>query len=152
MQTPERFRPYVAVLLFLKKDNHILLQRRFKTGYADGMYGLVSGHIEGEEKASEAMIREAFEETNIKINIQDLKVVHIDHRISKDRREYIDIFFECLNWEGNPTIMEPIKHDKLEWFDLNSLPENVLGFVRNALEKSKENNFYSEYGWDSPDY
>lgn len=152
MQTKERFRPHVAVLLFLEKDNKILLQRRFKTGYADGWYSVVSGHIDGEERATEAMIREAKEEAGIDINLENLRMAHIDHRISKDRKEYIDMFFICSKWSGEPKIMEPEKHDDLSWFPVNELPKNTLPFVVNALNCFKSGEFYSEFGWDSAEF
>jgi 8-oxo-dGTP pyrophosphatase MutT (NUDIX family) len=152
MQTKERFRPHVAVLLFLIKDNQVLLQRRFKTGYADGWYSLISGHIDGNEQATNAMVREAKEEGGITIDPKNLHMVHIDHRISKDKKEYIDMFFTCSVWEGEPKIMEPHKHDDLSWFPIEKLPENTLPFVTNALKSYQNNIFYSEFGWNSLEF
>ncbi len=148
----ERFRPYCAALLLLFKGDKILLQRRAKTGYADGWYSVVSGHIDGNEKLSEAMIREAREEAGIEIDPKDLKVTHIDHRISKDKREYIDVFFSCSKWKGEPKIIETEKHDDLSWFLPDSMPEKVLPFVINAIKNSKDNIFFSEFGWESAEF
>lgn len=57
----------VAVHLFLVKDDKILLLRRSNTGYEDEMYSIVAGHIDGDEDAKTAMIREAREEAGIEI-------------------------------------------------------------------------------------
>lgn len=43
----ERFLIRSAVYLILLKKNKILLARRFKTGWKDGHYSLVAGHIDG---------------------------------------------------------------------------------------------------------
>ena len=44
------------------KDDKILLQRRFDTGWEDGKYTFVSGHVEKGEKICDAGSREASEE------------------------------------------------------------------------------------------
>ena len=56
------FRSPVAVHLFLVKDGSILLLRRYNTGYEDGNYSVVAGHIDGGEQLMAAMVREAREE------------------------------------------------------------------------------------------
>jgi hypothetical protein len=39
----ERFRFIAAVHLFLLKDDEILLQKRFNTGFVDGKYSVIDG-------------------------------------------------------------------------------------------------------------
>tara|TARA_Y100000034_G_C6730431_1_gene323545 strand:- start:488 stop:604 length:117 start_codon:yes stop_codon:yes gene_type:complete len=36
----------------------------------------------------------------------------------------------------------------LSWFDVDSLPENMLAYVREALQDIQKGVFYSEYGWE----
>jgi len=97
--TKERFKTRVAAYLILKKDNQILLHLRNNTGFADGYYSLVAGHLDGNETAIQAIIREAKEEANIILHPNDLKVVHVMHRTKEI--EYIDFFIECTKWSGN---------------------------------------------------
>ena len=73
LPTKIRFKTHAAVYLILKDNNeNVLLSLRKNTGYKDGFWGLVSGHIEKGEPASLAMAREAKEEANIIINQSDL--------------------------------------------------------------------------------
>lgn len=95
----ERFKLVVAVHLILVQNEKILLLRRYHTGYEDGNYSLVAGHIDGNESVITAMQREALEEAGITIKKEDLEIVHIMHRNSKDR-ESIDYFLSCKNYTG----------------------------------------------------
>ena len=45
----KRFKLIVAVHLFLLRNDEIILLRRFNTGYEDGNYSLIAGHIDGNE-------------------------------------------------------------------------------------------------------
>lgn len=55
----ERFKLVTAVHLILIEDKKILLQKRYNTGYEDGNYSIVAGHIDGNESVIKAMQREA---------------------------------------------------------------------------------------------
>ena len=144
----ERFMLRAAVYLILIKDGKTLLSRRFNTGWMDGKYGLIAGHIDGKEKVSDAMLREAFEEAGIRVPKKDLKPVKVLHRLSDDGKEYMDFFFLAENWEGTPTIKEPNKCDDMSWFPIGSLPENTLPYVKHVLENYKDEIPFIESGWD----
>lgn len=143
----KRFTLRVAVYLLLFKDGKVLLQRRFNTGWMDGKYSLIAGHIDGNEAIYTAMIREAFEEANIKVTKEDLFPATVFHRKSSDL-EYVDFFFVAKNWEGEPTIMEKDKSDDLSWFPLDKLPETILPYIRDAINNYKNNIPFSESGWE----
>jgi 8-oxo-dGTP diphosphatase len=143
---PERSRPHVAVLLLLIKDNKVLLQRRFKTGYADGWYNLVSGHVDNREFAKQALVREAKEEAGIDVEPENLKFMHIQQLVPcPGEKEFVYLYFECKKWKGEPKIMEPEKHDDLSWFPLNELPVNTIPYMKLAIEQSQKGINYSEY-------
>lgn len=144
--TKERHKFIAAVHLILQKNNKILLARRFNTGYGDGNYSVVAGHIDANEPARSALVREVKEEADIEIKIDDLKMIHVMHRKGNDH-ERIDFFMKAEKWQGKPTILEPNKCDALTWFELDELPNNMVPYVKFALENIKNNNFYSEFDW-----
>ena len=73
------------------------------------------------------------------------------HRLSDpewgDDAHRIDVFFTAENWQGNPEIKEPDKSDDLSWFDLKNLPENIIPYVKHAIDCINNKIFYSEFGW-----
>jgi len=143
----ERYKFISAVHLILIKDGKILLLRRFNTGYEDGNYSVPAGHIKQGERARTAMVREAKEETGLDIDEDALKTIHVMHRMGNDQ-ERIDFFMSAKEWKGEPCICEKDKSDELSWYGLNELPENIIPYVKSALEHIETNEFYSEFGWN----
>jgi ADP-ribose pyrophosphatase YjhB (NUDIX family) len=141
----ERFRLVSAVHLFLVRKGQILLLRRWGTGYEDGNYSVVAGHLNGDEEVKAAAIREAREETGIEIAPRDLEVVGVMHRRSDDER--IDFFLMAESWSGRITNREPGKCDRLGWFDLDELPENTIPYIRRAVENCRRGRWFDSFGW-----
>jgi 8-oxo-dGTP pyrophosphatase MutT (NUDIX family) len=135
----------VAVHLFLLCENQVLLLRRAHTGYEDGNYSVVAGHLDGSESVTQAAIREAHEEVGIVLRPTDLTVVGVMHRVSNDER--IDFFLVATTWEGMPTNHEPDKCSKLRWCALDALPTNTIPYVRAALENFSHGVWFTEFGW-----
>lgn len=124
------------------------MQRRKDTGYEDGNYGFVSGHVEQGETYKNAIIREAKEEAGVNLRPEDLRFVYFMHRKDKGMdNERADVFFVAERWEGEITNVEPHKCDDLNWFDTNNLPENLIPYIRQALDYIDKGIVYSEYGW-----
>lgn len=142
----ERFKVMAAVHLFLIRNGNILLLRRANTGYEDGNYSVPAGHLDGHESVTQAMIREAQEESLITLKPSDLKVVHTMHRTKEDG-ERIDFFLTAETWSGEPAIGEPHKCDDLSWWPLNNLPANVIPYIRQALTCYQRQITFSELGW-----
>ncbi|MFO1206273.1 MAG: NUDIX domain-containing protein [Burkholderiales bacterium] len=140
-----RFRLIPEVHLILEREGRILLLRRFNTGYEDGKYGVVAGHVDGNETARMAMSREAREESGLQVEPEDLVLRHVIHRKSDGER--MSLFFSPTRWRGEPRNMEPHKCSDLSWFPADGLPPNMIGYVRHALVQAAAGNIYSEFGW-----
>lgn len=143
---PERFMAPVAVHLFLTIDDHILLLRRFNTGYEDGNYSVIAGHLDGNETVVAAMQREAREECGLGIATDDLNIVQVMHRLSADS-ERIDYFLATSRWSGTLTILEPDKCDELRWVPADTLPGNVIPYVREAILRWQAGEPFTSHGF-----
>jgi len=143
----DRFTLPAAVFLVLLKDQKVLLMRRAKTGWHDGDFDFVAGHIDGNESLKTALAREAREEIGISILADDIMFAHLIHGLFEDGKEYFNVFFKVSKWLGEPCIMEPDKCDMIEWFDLDNLPPNVTESTRRGLEALETKSSYSDFGF-----
>ena len=141
-----RFQMIAEVHLVLVRQRQVLMLRRFNTGYEDGNYSLVAGHVDGAETCRSAMAREAAEEAGLTIVPNELSLVHTMHRNAENER--ISLFFKATNWSGEPQNREVHKCDDLAWIHLERLPANTVPYIRAALQcifSTRIN--YSEFGW-----
>lgn len=145
------FKLIPAAYVIFRKNNEILLLQRANTGYFDGSYSLPAGHFDGGESAKEVAIREAKEEVGVDIDPKSLKLQHTLHRISDIpvKNERIDLFFETSKWSGEPINAEPDKCSELKWVSPQSLPDNMVPEVKQALEKIAIAEPFSEMNFKS---
>lgn len=137
-----KFKLPAVVLLILIKDDQVLLMRRQNTGWLDGNYDLVAGHIDGHETLSAAICREAYEEVGITVETDDVGFVHLLHYVGTT--EYMYVFFAADKWAGTPSIKEPGKCDDLRWFSLSELPNNIATVTKDVLAKYQKGKHYTE--------
>lgn len=139
-----RYRINLAVYLVLRDGNKVLLSKRENTGWKDGWYSLVAGHVEAGESSEDALIREVKEEAGVVIMHEDLTHVYTMQRLAEDPNDaYMDIFFECRAWQGTIVNAEPHKCGGLEWFDVDALPDDVLGYIKRVLQNYPQHVTYS---------
>ena len=136
--------PVTVHLLFFRGDQ-VLLLRRFNTGYADGQYSVPAGHLDGGETVIAAARREGLEETGVRIEAEEVAFSSVVHR--KDGDERVDFFVHVRNWQGEPANTEPEKCDELRWVNINELPDNVIPYVRKAIQNHLLGISFNEFGW-----
>ena len=141
----ERFKLIASVYLLFVKDGKILLSLRANTGYEDGNYGLVAGHLEAGESLASGAIREANEESGVVIEPSDLVLATTMHRRQSDER--LDFFFEVKKWKGEHSNTEPDRCAELKWFPIDNLPENTIPYIAQAIDCYRKDIVYSEFGW-----
>lgn len=146
MNPPNRFTIVPAVYLVFIRDGKILLSQRANTGYLDGMYMMIAGHLDGGETFTQAVIREAKEEAGIRVASEHVRFLHAMHRKATDH-ERMDMFFAVSEWKGEIVNNEPYKCAGLEWFNLADLPPQMSPYVQKAIEYIQGGVAYSEEDW-----
>lgn len=141
---PQKFRSAVH-LFFFNQQGRTLLSLRCNTGYMDGWYSVVAGHIEPGETIEQASMREAREEIGVELAPEEIEVVGVMHR--RDGEERIDFFIHVHTWRGQPANQEPEKCDCIDWFSPDDLPENTVPYVRRALQNFYEKRWFDTFGW-----
>jgi 8-oxo-dGTP pyrophosphatase MutT (NUDIX family) len=135
----------VTVHLLFFRENQVLLLRRFNTGYADGQYSVPAGHLDGGETVIAAAAREGLEETGLQIDAGDVAFSSVVHRMNGDER--VDFFVHIQRWAGEPANTEPDKCDDLRWASVDDLPENVIPYVKQAIQNHRAGIKFCEFGW-----
>lgn len=143
----ERFVVPVAVHLFLVRGGEVLLLRRANTGYEDGKYSVIAGHLDGGETVVAAAVREAAEEAGVVLDPAEVRVVGVMHRRANDER--VDFFVAAEAWSGEIMNCEPHKCDALDWFPFEDLPGNVIPYVRRAIENWRAGRWFESFGFES---
>ncbi len=136
----------VTVHMFFFRGDQILLSRRYQTGYMDGYYSVPAGHLDGNEPVRLAAVRETYEEIGLHIDPSKITFAGIFHRREGDER--LDFFLHVREWDGEPANTEPEKCDDLRWADVDDLPENIIPYVRRAIENFRAGVPFEEFGWE----
>lgn len=93
------------------------------------------------------MIRESVEEVGIVVAEADLELVHVMHR--RDQNPYLDLYFRCSRWSGEPALAEPEKATDLRGVCVDELPPDIVETVRTTILAILDGRSYSDDGWDS---
>ena len=128
-----------SVYLIIKNNkNEILFQRRQGTKLWPGFLALPAGHIDEGENVYDALVREAKEELNITISIENIIDTFVVNRRNKSIPPYYDVYFEIDSYIGDIIINEPEKCSELKWIKIEDLPEDVIDFEKVALLNNKK--------------
>lgn len=114
------------------KNNKVLLGHRHEDPekasslmHGEGTWTMPGGKLHFGEDLKEAALRELSEETSLKAQKDDLKVVSLTNDIVYDAH-FVTIGFLCEKFEGEPKIMEPDEITEWQWFGLNNLPKPLF--------------------------
>jgi ADP-ribose pyrophosphatase YjhB (NUDIX family) len=135
-----------ALLLLINAQNEVLLLRRINTPFCNHCYSLPGGEIKRGETARETLISEAQNGLGISIVPENLEFVHIMYRKCNEP-EFFACVFQANAWQGTAINLELERHDDMQWFSLDNLPEFMVPAHRHALEMIQKNILYSEHGW-----
>lgn len=130
----------------LVRDGWVLLSRR-RGSYGDRMWHLPSGKLDPGESLAEAAIREAWEEVGVRIEATELRHAHTLHATASGVEPRLGVFFEVLDWRGEPQNREPEKCYELAWFPLDDLPVDIIAYPAAGLRAYREARPFGTLGW-----
>ena len=137
---------YVLALLCI--NGEVLLVRRHNATFGNGLYSLVGGKVEHNETARHAIKREVQEETGLTISESAFELVHTFHHKGTDTPLVALCFKANISGVPMPQNNEPEKHDDMQFFKLDDLPNNIIPAHKQAIACVLQNISYSEHGWE----
>jgi len=130
-------------VVFQNSDGERLFIKRANTGYKDGYYSLVAGHLEAGESIVECAIREAHEEAGVEIEESELVLRHVMRRDAEQNR--VSFFLECCKWRGTLKNMEPEKCSEFLWVQRSQIPQPTVEYVAYAIDQMDSGNVLSDF-------
>ena len=128
----------------INENKEVLIEKRANKGLTPGKLDLCSGHVDGEETQTQAMIRELKEELGIQLEeaINTTKItpnaVPLQFESSGKNKNFF-ITFYCLKRNNSNVIFQKEEIDKIVWLPLEETFE---------LIKSGRTKFPKEYNYD----
>lgn len=138
--------PFAVFMLLIREDKILIIKRQY-TGWMDGYYSIPAGGLEMNESLLNAAIREVFEETGITVKEENCTLFHLMH-CKIDKEIWTGAFFASKKFIGEPIVKEPHKHSEVAWITFQKIPENIVPYVKQAIDAYQSMLLYSEFGWD----
>ena len=140
----ERVKFNATVSFILEQDDKILLFYRTDGYFKDGWWVLPAGHIEENETATQAVVREAKEELGIDVDVKDVAFVHIVHNLVGENKR-MDLYFLIKDFQGELQNLEPSKCTDMQFFRKDKLPfQKIAPTTLQALQSIWTKKYYSE--------
>jgi len=112
-----------TTLLILKREDEILLAEK-KRGFGVGKFNGVGGKLKPGESIEEAMLRETYEEIQIKpMDHHYVGKIDFIESVNGERQNVIMHIFSATNWEGEITETEEMRP---EWFKIDKIPYDKM--------------------------
>ncbi len=142
----------VDLLLLYTRGQELLVGLR-RGGFAANEWDTPSGKLEPGETLQHGMVREAFEETGLRLPAEQLRVAAITHWYPPDGVPRIGVFFHLEAdppRHGEPRIAEPAKCGELRWAPLEALPAPLLRYTEIGVELLRSGQIYAAMDWPEP--
>ncbi len=104
--------------------------------------------MEQGETPKQTIVREAFEEIGLDIDPDLGTVVSVTAKNFQNPEliyRDVSLFFVVKDFEGEPVNKETRLHDKMEWFDVNSLPSPIIPVVGYGIRQYVQGKSYGDF-------
>ena len=129
----------------INEKGEVLIEKRVNKGLTPGKLDLCSGHVDGEETQTQAMIRELREELGIQleesINVTKITSDGVPLQFeSSGKLKNFFITFYCLRRNSSDVIFQKSEIDKIVWLPL----EETFELIKSGRTKFPKNYNYKE--------
>ena len=125
----------VGAFIVNNKNELLMLLRAKDSRVEPGTWMIPGGKVEYNERMADAAKREIKEE--IGVDLEVIEAIKTNDHILPDQH-WITTTFLCRIKSGEPKILEPHKHDRIGWFPLGKMPENLSIASANSLAAYRE--------------
>lgn len=134
--------------VMILKENQVLLGKRHEDPkkadsqlHGEGTWTMPGGKLHFGESFEDTGYREVLEETGIKVDKKNLKLISLTNDIVPDAH-FVTLGFLCTEFEGKAKVMEPDEITRWRWWDLEKLPEKVFPPSKKVIENYLANRIY----------
>lgn len=124
-------------LIINEKNQVLLMKRTWKSQWWGGGYWSRPGWaVDFGETFEQAVIREIKEEINVDVKLFWPQYLYNDIRNENwQKLHWVACwwFAKIINW--TPENLEPEKCEKIEWFDLDKIPENTIQYTKTSIQE-----------------
>lgn len=118
----------VGALIFNEEGKILLALRGSKAKNEGGKWEIPGGGVEYGETLAQAIKREIMEEMGIEIEV--VQMLHVaDHILEDEGQHWVSPTFICQIVSGTPTVKEPEKCDRVDWFSIEEADQLPLSKV-----------------------
>ncbi len=126
-------RPLIGVGVIVMRENRVLLGRR-RNAHGAGTWQFPGGHLEFNESIEECARREVFEETGLRIQ-SPRRGPYTNDIFPDDGKHYVTLYVLAYCGSGEPTLREPDKCDRWDWFSWDDPPRPRFIPLANLLAR-----------------
>lgn len=128
----DKKKPGIGFGVMMLKDGKVLLGQRHPDPekassklHGEGSWTMPGGKLDFGETLAQGAVRELLEETGMKTDVKNLKIMSVADEILEDVH-FVTVGFLCEKFEGTPSVMEPDEITQWGWFDLDNLPKPMF--------------------------
>lgn len=138
-----------AHIWLTNEAGELLVIQRTGTTYLSGFWSVPAGHVEADETAAQACVREVAEEVGVRLAIDDLRFSLVQQKTGRDGEERVDFFFEAsMPPRQQARIASRREVSDIGWVRPTCLPEPFAPYVRAALDARQGSAAFSTWGFD----